>query len=88
MIYNTTELISRFRSSGLPQKQFCTAHSISLSTLQYHLQKAKQAPTDSSGGFISLSRPLPEQIRGTVVILRGDFTVSQIAQLVNACGER
>ena len=84
MRQNTEQLISDYRTSKLSQKAFCKEKSIPLSTLQYHLQKSKNKVQRPSNEFIPiLPGVLPKHL-STIIILRGDFSISRVAELVHA----
>jgi hypothetical protein len=87
MAHNTFALVTKYHTSGLPQKKFCDKHSLALSTLQYHLKKSKEHRNNRPAGFISFPRPVAAaNARSTVAIIRGEFTPAQIAQIISSCG--
>ena len=85
MSYNTKTLVAQYHASGLTQRQFCTKHAVAFSTLQYHLHKSKQGAgsAPASPNFIRLTQPTGTgaPVR-TVAFLRGSFSVSEIADLL------
>jgi hypothetical protein len=88
MAIETAGIVARYRSSGLTQKAFCASESISISTLQYHLQKSKRAETVSAKnpGFISLSAPNASESR-SVVVVRGRLGIAEICTILQAALE-
>ena len=66
MPHDTLELIGRFRSSGLTQTAFCKKHSLSLSTLRYHLNRCakEKAQPENNACFIPLS---PAKLIGNLI---------------------
>jgi hypothetical protein len=86
MSYNTSDLVAQYRSSGLAQKQFCTKHTIALSTLQYHLRKGRltQSAKALPPGFIPLKVSPASTPMSTIAIIRGNFPLSQISELIKS----
>jgi hypothetical protein len=89
MARDTSELVSKYRASGLPQKSFSDKYKIPLSTLQYHLHKQKGSSGQTTPRFISLSatsdRPL---VMASIAIIRGSFTPEQICAIIRADSTR
>jgi hypothetical protein len=84
MSHDTVLLIEKFRNSGLGQQEFCIKHSLSLSTLKYHLRKFAANKTANPGGFISLA-PAPASFlnqNSSVIIIRGRFTPDEIGRII------
>jgi hypothetical protein len=90
MKHSTTELISRYRKSGLTQHKFCDEFKIPHSTLQYHLHKSKAAKHKSSSvsGFLSFPAPPQTLTNATIIVVHGSFTVDQIAEIIGIGGKR
>lgn len=84
MAYDTQELVSRFRSSGVSQKTFCERESVPVSTLQYHLQKVRRASMTDGPGFVPLSVD-GAGLECSVVIVRGRLSGRDLADLVRQC---
>jgi hypothetical protein len=85
MSYETKDLVKRYRSSGMTQKDFCDKNSVPLSTLQYHLHKNKRTSKPfkvSVPGFIPVSLPKPPQTTSSMVIIRGIYSPTQITEMV------
>ncbi len=85
MAINSSEIVTRFHSSGLTQKAFCATESISVSALQYHLKKIKRAQPESqpkAPSFISLSAQNDCSASRSVVVVRGRFGVSEICSIL------
>jgi hypothetical protein len=84
---STGDLATRYRASGLTQKAFCDQDSVSISALRYHLYR-KRKPAGAalqSTSFVSLPVRSTSCLTGTVVVIRGTFEPTAIAELVNAC---
>ncbi len=92
MPYNTQELISKFRSSGLTQTAFCKKNSLRLSTLHYHLRRSADAAAkpENNARFIPLAVPkrFEDAAVQTIAIVRGCFTGEQIASLIRRIAEK
>ena len=85
MSYETKNLVTRFKSSGLTQKEFCEKNSVALSTLQYHLTKLREQirrPKASIPGFIPISMTQPSGSVSSIVLVRGNYTPIQIAEMI------
>jgi hypothetical protein len=90
MPHTTRELVAEFHSSKLPQKLFCKERSISLSTLQYHLQKFRKNGTSADDSasrprFVPLVPQLPVK-RSSTVIIKGEWSFAELVELVKAMG--
>jgi hypothetical protein len=84
MAHDTSELVSKYRASGLPQKSYCDKYKIPLSTLQYHLQKQKRSLGQSAARFVSFSAATGfSPVVATIAIIRGSFTPEQISAIIN-----
>jgi len=85
MSYETKDLVKRYQTSGMTQKDFCNKNSVPLSTLQYHLHKNRRtlkSSTMSIPGFIPVSMPKPPQTTSSIVIIRGTYSPTQITEMV------
>lgn len=86
MAYNTEELVTSYRKSGLTCKQYCAQHDIAVSALQYHIKKynAQNAAKDykhSNGSFIAIQPSAITKKSCTVLLLKGDIQLSEIIKL-------
>ena len=89
MAHSTTELLARYRESGLAQKKFCAAFKVPFSTLQYHLQKSKAKTMRSVvSGFLSFPASVQASTTSTIVMIRGPFTPAQIVEIINFGAQR
>jgi hypothetical protein len=84
MPHNTEQLIREYRASKLSQKAFCKEKNIPLSTLQYHLQKSRSKAQTPSNEFIPILPGVLPKHPSTIIILRGDFSIPRVAELVYA----
>jgi hypothetical protein len=85
MSYETKELVARFKASGLAQKEFCEKNSVPRLTLQYHLQRFKEKvrqPRVTLPGFIPVSIPKASGSASSIILVRGNFTAMQIAEMI------
>lgn len=86
MAYITEELVSSYKSSGLPRKQYCAQNDIAVSALQYHIKKynAQKAATDykcSTDSFIPIKPSATVKKSRTVLLIKGDIELSEIIKL-------
>ena len=85
MSYETKDLVTRYKASGLTQKKFCKKNSLPHSTLQYHLQRFKEPlpqPKIALPGFIPVSMPKAPGATSSIVIIRGNYSPAQIAEMI------
>ena len=80
MSYETKDLVARYKASGLTQKEFCEKNSVPHSTLQYHLQKFREK--NAMPGFIPVSMPKATGTASSIVIIRGNYSSAQIAEMI------
>jgi hypothetical protein len=86
MPYNTQELLTQYKKSGLTRKEFCKKNSISLTALQYHFDKSKQVTSSQKQprpSFISVPVSAPAPVSSTIVVIRGNYSASEIAAIIN-----
>ena len=82
----TRDVVSRYRSSGLPQRVFCAKIGIGVSTLQYHLKRSKTPSINKKprrsvhkSDFISLTPATNTHGADcSITIVRGSFSLSDI----------
>lgn len=86
MRHRTDGLIKELQKSGLSQKEFCAKHSISVSTLQYHLKKNRVEHSEKPRGFISILPSFADHPFDTIVVARGKFSAAHVGQVLRALG--
>lgn len=86
MSYDTKELLTQYKKSGLTRKEFCNKNSVSISTLQYHFGKSKQISHIQKSprpGFVSVPVSRPAPVPSTIVVIRGNYSPGEIAVILN-----